>query len=67
MTPPKFAERAAQSLSRSHLFEFANAAHSVLEFDACATEIIDEFLDDPTKRPLAQCFDGSGSVIFNLN
>lgn len=67
VTPPAFAERAARSLSQSYFFEFGDAAHSVLEFDACATEIVDEFLDDPEHRPVAWCFDSSAKIDFNLN
>lgn len=67
VTPPAFAERAAASLSQSHLFKFTDAAHSVLESDACATDIVDAFLDDPTRRPDPGCFDTAATITFNLN
>ncbi len=67
VTPPDFAERAAASLSQSYLYKFGDASHSVLEFDACATQIIDEFMDNPGQRPEAFCFDDTAQIEFNLN
>lgn len=67
VTPPAFAERAASSLSTAYLYKFGNASHSVLEFDACATDIIDEFMDNPGQQPEAFCFDESATIQFELH
>ena len=57
VTPVAFADKAAETLSRSYHFVLPNAGHSPLSHSLCANEIAEAFLDDPTQRPPAACLD----------
>ena len=48
LTPPGWAEQAAQGLSGSRVLEFPAAGHSVLSLGDCPLEIVGEFLDNPS-------------------
>jgi pimeloyl-ACP methyl ester carboxylesterase len=61
-TPPHNGEQAAQTLSRSHYFEFRGFAHQVLRAVSsetarprCAMQLVSAFLDDPLAEPDGSC------------
>jgi pimeloyl-ACP methyl ester carboxylesterase len=55
VTPPAFADRAAAHLPNGYHYVFPQAGHAPLTHSACANEIAEAFLDDPTQRPKADC------------
>jgi pimeloyl-ACP methyl ester carboxylesterase len=55
VTPPAFADRAAQSLSNSFNFVIPGAGHTPLTHSSCANEIAEEFLNNPQRQPAAAC------------
>ena len=64
ITSPAWARRAAETLSSSYLYEFANMAHGVMRSDECALHIGLQFLDDPTAEPDATCMQGINEISF---
>ncbi|GAP07587.1 MAG TPA: transporter [Anaerolinea thermolimosa] len=54
ITPETYGEMVAQTLPNSYLFTFPNTGHGAIG-DACADQIMVEFLDDPSHRPEAAC------------
>lgn len=58
ITPPEWAQRAAEGLSNSYYYEFEGVGHSVY-FGAgrCGSGIIAGFVSDPTTEPNASCVD----------
>ena len=59
VTPPKWAELAAETLSVHYLYEFQKLSHGVMRSDPCALQIALGFLDDPFNEPDATCFPGA--------
>lgn len=58
VTPPSQARRAAETLTRHYLFEFASMGHGTVWqnwMDPCPAEIAGRFLSDPTREPDAAC------------
>ncbi|MGE0213281.1 MAG: alpha/beta hydrolase [Parvibaculaceae bacterium] len=55
LTSQRAAERVAKSLSRSHLFIFPRAGHSLVVQERCAPELARQFLADPLQRPDPAC------------
>jgi pimeloyl-ACP methyl ester carboxylesterase len=53
-TPPKYARLAAETLSRSVMYELPSTGHSVMLNTTCAGKIIRSFLDNPA-APDASC------------
>ena len=64
ISSPEWARRAAETLSHSYLYEFANMAHGVMRSDACVLNIGLQFLDDPTSEPDASCMQGIDEISF---
>jgi pimeloyl-ACP methyl ester carboxylesterase len=62
ITSPAWARRAAETLSSSYLYEFANMAHGVMRSDECALHIGLQFLEDPTSEPDAACMQGINEI-----
>lgn len=57
VTPPAWAELAAETLSSSYYYQFPNVGHGVIRSDGCALMIALDFLDDPTTEPDSSCMD----------
>lgn len=64
ITPPYYAAEAAQTLSRSHVFEFRGFGHAELRAQSletarprCAMQMVSAFLDDPLSAPDAGCLE----------
>jgi pimeloyl-ACP methyl ester carboxylesterase len=55
ITPPAFGQAAAQTLSHSYVFTFANTGHGALIDSPCATSLARAFLADPQRAPDASC------------
>jgi len=58
------AEKAAETLSLSHLFVFPANAHVQIRNNKCASKIIDEFLSNPRKRPNPKCLTSLPQPVF---
>jgi pimeloyl-ACP methyl ester carboxylesterase len=58
ITPSAWALKAATeqfSADTTHLFQFADVAHSVMDNKACANDLFVHFINDPSTRPQADC------------
>jgi pimeloyl-ACP methyl ester carboxylesterase len=55
ITPPAWGRRAADTLSRSHFYEFPGVGHGASLAGDCPLEIMLTFLDDPDSAPDAAC------------
>lgn len=64
ITPPRWAELAAQTLSRHCYYVFPNVGHGVMRTDLCARQIGLAFLDDPTREPDTSCMGSLESIEF---
>jgi pimeloyl-ACP methyl ester carboxylesterase len=56
VTPPRWTELAAETLSVHYLYEFSDMSHGVMRANPCALQIGLAFLDDPLNKPDATCF-----------
>ena len=56
-TPPRWATLTARTLSKSYLFEFPGAGHSLLSSVECAITITNDFLNEPDAEPDDNCLD----------
>jgi pimeloyl-ACP methyl ester carboxylesterase len=65
VTPPKWGEDTAQTLSVHYFYEFPNMAHGVMRSSPCALQMGLSFLDDPLHAPESSCMDDAGGVQFN--
>jgi hypothetical protein len=54
ITPPSYSRLVAQTLSRSSFFELPDEGHGILGA-GCETEIVSQFLNDPTAPINASC------------
>lgn len=63
ITPPVWAQLAAESLSNSYVHIFPGLGHGALDVD-CPVSIILQFLDNPYARPDASCVAGMGGPAF---
>jgi tetratricopeptide (TPR) repeat protein len=57
LTPVTYAELAAVTLTRAHVFVFPAASHGVIGSDPCASKIVAAFLAAPEVRPDVGCPD----------
>jgi pimeloyl-ACP methyl ester carboxylesterase len=64
ITPPDYAQTAAQSLSRSYSFVFPTGAHGQALDSDCSDGIINRFLANPTTAPDASCIDANATPRF---
>ncbi len=55
VTPPAWAEAAAEYLPNSYYFLFPEAGHGIMDSSECAQSIYAQFLDDPTAEPDGTC------------
>ncbi|HLF27446.1 MAG TPA: alpha/beta fold hydrolase [Anaerolineae bacterium] len=58
ITPPSWAQLAAQTLSNSFYFEFPTAGHGSSLTEECPRSLVLAFLEDPTTQPDAACIAG---------
>lgn len=57
VTPPEWAELAAQTLTRASVIEFPGIGHGVLDSDACAVDLVRAFLERPEAPARVACLD----------
>ncbi|NJN99514.1 MAG: hypothetical protein HC875_38155 [Anaerolineales bacterium] len=55
ITPVAFAEEAAKTLSQSYAYTFPNTSHGAFLFNACASGIAQQFLENPVVAPNDNC------------
>ncbi len=58
--PPSWGEIAAETLSRSFVFEFPGVGHGAIDGGDCPVGIALAFLDDPSAAPDSACIAGMG-------
>lgn len=63
VTPPAYAELAAQTLSESHLFVFPKYTHAV-SFEECPKSMVAAFLADPSRAPDSSCIEDMDGLPF---
>ncbi len=57
ITPPRWGEQAATTLSNSYVYMFPGVGHGAVRSDVCALDIALQFLDAPLQEPDASCID----------
>ena len=55
ITPPHWAEEAAETLPNSWVFELPAVGHGAMDSHLCGSDIVLAFLDDPTEEPDSSC------------
>jgi pimeloyl-ACP methyl ester carboxylesterase len=65
VTPPHWADAAAEQLTYGYSYTFPESTHGVLP-DFCATRIVEQFLADPFTEPSHRCLDRYAGVAFQL-
>jgi pimeloyl-ACP methyl ester carboxylesterase len=55
ITPARYGQLAAETLSNSFFYEFRNLGHGVMDSNRCALQIGLRFLNDPSAEPDASC------------
>lgn len=55
ITPPDWAPLAAQTLSRSYVYQFPATGHAVISRGACPVGMMRAFLSDPLRAPDGSC------------
>jgi len=55
VTPPRWAYKAARSLSHSYTFTFPGIGHGVLDSDTCGAHLVRAFLADPHQPTVPAC------------
>lgn len=58
VTPPEFAEVAAQYLENSYVYVFPGVGHSPIGASACARQMVAAFIENPDAPPPADCMEG---------
>jgi tetratricopeptide (TPR) repeat protein len=64
-TPTAYAEFAAATLAHANLVKFPAAGHGVLGNNACASALVEGFLDHPETPLATACLDAARSVDFS--
>jgi len=64
ITPPEYGRMAAATLANASFFEFPGLAHGVSTGADCPTQILLDFLEDPTVTPDAGCIATMGPPQF---
>lgn len=65
VTPPAWADAAAEHLAYGYSFTFPESTHGVTP-DACAARIVRQFLADPFTMPDAACIANYRGIVFEL-
>ena len=65
ITPPTYADLAAQTLSASYSFVWPQVGHGVLRSDACAVNIALDFIEAPAVEPDSSCIAKTPAIEFD--
>lgn len=65
ITPPAWANQAAETLSRHYLYELPTVGHGVVRSSDCGMALAVAFLADPTTAPDAACLDALPPIRFH--
>lgn len=57
-TPPRWADLAAETLSKSYTFVMPMAGHGVVLDIPCAQHLVERFLAEPNRNPASKCPEG---------
>jgi len=66
VTPIEYANRVAEHLDNSYVFEFPGIGHDVLASSRCALSIAGDFVKDPGDAPNAVCITEMPEMAFDL-
>ena len=66
VTPISYANRVAEHLDNSYVFEFPGIGHDVMASSRCALSIAGAFVDDPSQAPNAACIADMPEMAFDL-
>lgn len=61
VTPPAWADLAAEHLSTSYVYTVRGGGHAVSAFDECVVHVVTQFLADPDTEPDATCVQDIGA------
>ena len=64
VTPPRWSQLAAETLSRHFYYEFPGLSHGIIRSNACGLDIGLQFINDPLTAPDATCMDGVPGIVF---
>ena len=65
ITPPIYADMAAETLERSYNFLLPHVGHGVLRSDRCAVDIAVEFINAPLSEPESSCIADTRPIEFD--
>ena len=64
VTPPEYAGQLDNTLSSAYSYTFPANGHGALFGDACAANIVVDFLDDPSRAPDTDCIEETSLLTF---
>jgi pimeloyl-ACP methyl ester carboxylesterase len=64
VTPPEYARQLEKTLSSAYSYTFPANGHGALLGDACAANIVSEFLQDPAQPPDTSCIEETSQLTF---
>ena len=64
ITPPAYGTEAAQTLSKSFVFEVPRASHGSSVTEDCPRSMVAAFIDNPAQKPDAACFTDMAKTTF---
>jgi pimeloyl-ACP methyl ester carboxylesterase len=64
ITPPRWAQTAAETLSNSYLFEFRGTGHAAFFSSTCAPDLMATFVDNPFETLDARCVENVPPPLF---
>lgn len=67
ITPPRWAEQAAETLPASFSFTVPGIGHGVIRSSACGAAIAGNFLAEPTRAPERECLTQTRAPLFEIS
>lgn len=65
ITPPHYADMAAETLTNSYNFALPHVGHGVLRSDRCAVDIAVDFINEPFSEPDSSCIARTRAIEFD--
>jgi pimeloyl-ACP methyl ester carboxylesterase len=66
VTPSAYAELVAGYLPNSYVYEFPGIGHDLIVASECARKVTGDFIEDPTRAPVADCIPDMPGVTFDI-